>query len=74
MEEAKEFVTAAHEMEPPNDPSDEALRAHLVHEAADLLYHSMVMLANYDLGLTEVEAELRRRFGTSGFEEKASRT
>lgn len=73
MEEAREFVTAAHELEPPNDASDQSLRQNLVHEAADVLYHSMVMLAHYDLSLADVEAELKRRFGTSGFEEKASR-
>jgi len=73
MEEAKEFVTAAHDMEPPADSNDKELRDHLVYEAADLLYHTMVMLAHYDLSLAEVDAELRRRFGTSGLDEKASR-
>lgn len=73
MEEAKEFVVAAHEMEPPNDSANPQLREDLVHEAADLLYHTMVMLAYYDLNLSEVEAELKRRFGTSGLDEKASR-
>ncbi len=73
MEEAREFVTAAHDLEPPSDPANPELREHLVYEAADLLYHSMVMLAHYDLSLSDVEVELKRRFGTSGLEEKASR-
>jgi phosphoribosyl-ATP pyrophosphohydrolase len=73
MEEAKEFVTAAHELEPPQDKANLELREHLVHEAADLIYHTMGMLAHYDLSLSEVESELKRRFGTSGLEEKASR-
>ena len=65
MEEASEFVTAAHELEPPNDSGSPELRQDLVGEAADLLYHTMVMLAHYDLDLTDVEAEVNRRFGQS---------
>ncbi len=44
-----------------------------VHEAADLLYHMLVMLAYKGVSLEEVEDELQRRFGTSGLKEKASR-
>lgn len=46
---------------------------HLVHEAADLIFHSMVLLGFHDVGWAPVEAELARRFGLSGLEEKASR-
>jgi len=48
-------------------------RAHLVAEAADALYHLLVMLASRGVTLAEVEAELARREGTSGIAEKAAR-
>lgn len=48
-------------------------RGRLVSEAADVLYHLLVMLAARDLTLADVEAELDRREGTSGIEEKAAR-
>lgn len=66
MEEAAEVVEAA------GEPGDEG-RQHLVREAADLVYHLLVMLAHRDASLADVEAELARRFGISGLEEKASR-
>ena len=46
---------------------------HLVHEAADVLYHLFVLLAHRDVGLGEVEQELAQRFGVSGLDEKAAR-
>lgn len=45
----------------------------VVAEAADLLYHTLVLLASRGLTLADVERELARRFGVSGLEEKASR-
>ncbi len=48
-------------------------RTRLTAEAADVLYHLLVMLAARDLTLADVEAELARREGTSGIAEKASR-
>ncbi|MBT9244358.1 phosphoribosyl-ATP diphosphatase [Gemmobacter fulvus] len=48
-------------------------QAKLTSEAADVLYHLLVMLAARDVTLTEVEAELARRDGTSGIAEKAAR-
>ena len=48
-------------------------RAKLVSEAADVLFHLLVMLAARDVTLAEVEAELPRRAGTSGIAEKAAR-
>jgi phosphoribosyl-ATP pyrophosphohydrolase len=48
-------------------------RARLTAEAADVLYHLLVMLAARDVSLAEVLAELERREGTSGIAEKAAR-
>lgn len=48
-------------------------RARLTSEAADVLYHLMVMLAARDVALADVLAELERRAGTSGMVEKARR-
>ena len=62
-EEAGELVEAA------ADESDERV----VSEAADLLYHTLVLLACRDLPLRLVEEELARRFGVSGLAEKAAR-
>lgn len=48
-------------------------RARLTSEAADVLYHLLVMCAARDVSLSDIEAELTRREGRSGLEEKASR-
>jgi phosphoribosyl-ATP pyrophosphohydrolase len=48
-------------------------RERLIAEAADLLYHLLVVLEARDVALTEVEAALARRTGMSGLEEKAAR-
>jgi phosphoribosyl-ATP pyrophosphohydrolase len=48
-------------------------RENLTYEAADVIYHLMVMLAARDVPLADVLAELDRRQGTSGIEEKAAR-
>lgn len=45
----------------------------IVSETADLWFHTLVMLAEQELGPKDVLAELERRFGTSGHDEKASR-
>jgi phosphoribosyl-ATP pyrophosphohydrolase len=63
-EEAEELVRAA-----AGEPTDR-----VVAEAADLLYHALVLLACRDVPLVSVEAELARRFGVSGLVEKAART
>lgn len=62
-EEATETVMAAKDGDP----------RRIVHETADLWFHSLVLLAYSGLGPSEVLDELERRFGTSGIEEKASR-
>ncbi|MEL7166633.1 MAG: phosphoribosyl-ATP diphosphatase [Pseudomonadota bacterium] len=49
-------------------------RAKLTAEAADVLYHLLVMLAARDVALDDVLTELARRQGTSGLTEKASRS
>jgi len=66
VEEAAEAVEAAGE-------SGENGRSHLVHEAADVIYHLFVLLGYRDIPLSDLEAELAKRFGTSGLDEKASR-
>ncbi len=48
-------------------------REKLTSEAADVLYHLLVMLAARDVSLDDVLKELERREGTSGIAEKASR-
>jgi phosphoribosyl-ATP pyrophosphohydrolase len=45
----------------------------IIHEVADLWFHTMVLLASRDLGPEDVIVELSRRFGLSGHDEKASR-
>jgi len=46
----------------------------IVHETADLWFHTMVMLAHQGLKPDDVLQELARRFGKSGLQEKAERT
>ena len=45
----------------------------LIHETADLWFHCLVLLSYKGVGPEEVLAELARRFGVSGHEEKAAR-
>jgi phosphoribosyl-ATP pyrophosphohydrolase len=46
----------------------------VVYEAADLFFHTLVLLGYQDIPLDCVYGELRRRFGVSGIDEKNSRT
>jgi phosphoribosyl-ATP pyrophosphohydrolase len=62
-EEATETVMAAKDGD----------KAKIIAETADLWFHCMVMLARYDLSPADVLAELSRREGLSGLEEKAAR-
>lgn len=66
-EEATEVVMAA------KDADHGADTQKIVYEVADLWFHSMIALAHYGLAPGDVLAELERREGTSGIEEKALR-
>ena len=46
----------------------------IIHEIADLWFHTMVLLQHKNISLEEIESELSKRFGVSGLEEKASRS
>ncbi|HET6492244.1 MAG TPA: phosphoribosyl-ATP diphosphatase [Burkholderiales bacterium] len=48
-------------------------KLHIVRETADLWFHCLILLAWHGLGPDDVLAELRRREGLSGIEEKRSR-
>ena len=63
IEEAAEILLA----------SKEGDKLHLVREVADLWFHSMVLLAWHGLSPDDVLAELHRREGISGIDEKAAR-
>lgn len=66
-EEATEVVMAAKDADHGGDTRK------IVYEVADLWFHSMIALAHYGLSPADVVAELERREGTSGIEEKALR-
>ena len=73
-EEATETVMAAKDLDYNTDASDRVdLQGKLVGEVADLWFHSMIALSHYGLSPADVLAELERREGTSGMEEKALR-
>lgn len=62
-EEATEVIMAA------KDGHDQGI----IHETADLWFHTLVLLAHQGLGPEDILAELARRFGLSGHAEKAAR-
>lgn len=66
-EEATETVLAAKDARISGDVAD------LIYECADLWFHSLVMLANYNVHPQQILDELARREGLSGLVEKASR-
>jgi phosphoribosyl-ATP pyrophosphohydrolase len=66
-EEATETVMAAKDARYSGDKSK------VLYECADLWFHSMIMLAQFDLSPADVVSELARREGISGIEEKAAR-
>ena len=67
-EECIETILAAKEVR-----GDEG-KEQVICETADLWFHSLVMLSHLGLESQQVLAELERRFGRSGLDEKASRT
>jgi len=66
-EEATETVMAAKDARAGGDSSK------VLYECADLWFHSLIMLAQFDLTPQQVLDELARREGMSGIEEKANR-
>lgn len=66
-EEAIETVLAGQALEPGGEPGE------LIHEVADLWFHSLVLLADAGLSAQDVLDELGSRTGVSGHDEKASR-
>lgn len=66
-EEATEVVMAAKDVDAGAD------KGKILYEVADLWFHTMIALSHYGLTPAEVVAELERREGTSGLEEKALR-
>lgn len=62
-EEATETIIAAKSGE----------RDKIIYETADLLFHTLVMLQHQDIAFDDVLAELQRREGTSGIDEKNAR-
>ena len=62
-EEATEVVLAAKGQD----------RVALVHELTDLWFHCLVLMAEKEISLKDIDDELERRFGQSGIEEKATR-
>ena len=67
-EEATETILAAKEC---GDSAES--RAAVVHETADLWFHTLVMLSHLNMGPEQVLEELEKRFNISGLDEKASR-
>lgn len=67
-EEATEVILAAKDAEVSGNVEE------LVKETADLWFHTMVLLGHMESSPADVLDELERRFGTSGLEEKASRS
>ena len=66
-EEATELVMAAKDARVDGDS------AKVLYECADLWFHSLVLLAKFDLTPQQVLDELARREGVSGIDEKAAR-
>lgn len=71
LEEAQEVIDEALALDKSSD--DLTLQKNIRSEAADLLFHLMVMLAHHDVNPNDVFDILRERFGISGHDEKASR-
>jgi phosphoribosyl-ATP pyrophosphohydrolase len=55
------------------EASRQASRDGIIHETADLIFHTLVLLGQWDIGPDEIYGELERRWGVSGIREKESR-
>jgi len=71
LEEAQEVIDEALALD--TDPNNPTLQKNIRNEAADLLFHLMVMLSHHNVPPSDVFNILETRFGTSGHEEKANR-
>ncbi|MDH5722908.1 MAG: phosphoribosyl-ATP diphosphatase [Alphaproteobacteria bacterium] len=71
LEEAQEFIDEALLLD--NAPNDGITQRNIRAEAADLLFHMLVMLAHHDVDPKDIFEVLEQRLGTSGHTEKASR-
>ena len=67
-EEANETILAAKDYQGPSEAKNQ-----VIHETADLWFHTLVMLSYLDLQPEQVLEELEKRFNISGLVEKASR-
>jgi phosphoribosyl-ATP pyrophosphohydrolase len=70
-EEAAETLIAAKNLGLPG--AADSARGELLHELADLWFHTLVLMTAYDLPLSALTDELARRAGRSGLDEKAAR-
>ncbi len=70
-EETTELIIDAMRLE--HKPESEKRRGRVVSESADVLFHFMILLSHHNIPLNDVLAELDRRAGVSGLEEKAGR-
>ena len=70
-EEAAETIMAAKDL---RNTNSNAVPQALINEIADLWFHSIVLLAQFDCRPEDVMTELKRREGVSGVVEKASRS
>ncbi len=71
LEEAQEFIDEALLLD--KSPNDEQVQNNIRNEAADLIFHLMVMLSHHNIDPSDVFDILEMRFGISGHDEKNNR-
>ena len=71
LEEAHEFIDEAYLLD--KSPHNSQVQNNIRSEAADLLFHIMVMLAHHNVKPSDIFDILKNRFGISGHDEKSSR-
>ncbi len=71
LEEAQEFIDEAFDIH--HDRTNPETQKNIRNEAADLIFHIMVMLSHHDVAPQDIFEILENRFGVSGHDEKASR-